>query len=262
MTIYDVLAIIGAGAWIPFLIQLIREKLRKPKLKIITDKQTEIGYTTLGPIFNINIAFLSEVKSSLITKIELQLTHESNESNTFTWIWFEESLLQMDLPKIPISYKKNQKAIALNVNENVLVEKRIGFQSVKFKEEADRLVKAINEDSLNIKTSGKQLYELRSYSSHNNIIDFAQNAFSWKTGLYSGKFKVFLAETAKTFERTIQFQLSNLDLKTLHKNVESCKKFIEKVYINVDAELDEKWEWITLNTLSETEVIRISHQNK
>lgn len=57
MTFYDFLAVLGALAWLPFIIQMIREKLKKPKLKIIPDKQIEIGYTTLGPIFNINIAF-------------------------------------------------------------------------------------------------------------------------------------------------------------------------------------------------------------
>ena len=213
MTFYDLLAILGALAWLPFIIQLIREKLKKPKLKIIPDNQIEIGFTTYGPIFNINLAFLSENKSALITKIDLELIHESNEKTEFTWIWFEESLLQLDLPQAPISYKKNQKAIALNVEENVLVEKKIGFQSIKFKEESDRLIKILNEDSMNIKNSGKALVELKSSSSYNNILDFAQNSFSWKVGIYEAKFKVYLAETSIKFERIIKLKLSNIDLK-------------------------------------------------
>jgi hypothetical protein len=260
MKFYEVLAIIGAFAWLPFIINLVREKLKKPKLKIIPDKQIEIGYTTLGPIFNINLAFLSENKSSLITAAELELIHESNEHTYFSWIWLEESLFQMDLPKIPVFYKKNQKAIALNVNENVLVEKRIGFQNSKFKEDADKLLKAVNEDTVNLKNSCKPLTELKSLSSYNKVIDYAQSAFQWKTGLYEAKFKVYLAETDISFERTIKFQLSNQDLKTIHKNIESCKKFFEKVYINVNDELDDKWEWITVNSLSETELIRINNQ--
>lgn len=262
MTIYDILAIMGAMAWLPFIINIIKERLEKPKLKIIPDKQMEIGYTTLGPIFNINVAFLSETKSALITKVDLEIIHESNEHTYFTWTWFEESLFQMDLPQIPVYYKKNQKAIALNVGINTLVEKKIGFQNIKFKDDADKLVKILNEDSVNLKSSGKPLVELKSYSSFNNIIDYAQNAFQWKTGLYDAIFKVSLAESATTFEKGLKFQLSSQDLKRLFKNVESCKSFVDKVYINVNEELNEKWEWITANSLSDAEVIRLSHQNK
>lgn len=262
MKIYDILAIIGAFAWLPFIIQLIREKLKKPKLKIIPDNQIEIGYTTLGPIFNINLAFLSEDKSSLITEIHLDLLHESNELNNFIWTWYEESLFQMDMPKIPIAYKKNQKAIALNVNENILVEKKIGFQSIKFKEESESLIKIINEDSLNLKNSEKNLNELKSFSSYNNIMDYAQNSFNWKTGLYKARFRVYLTETNLAFDHTVRFQLSNLDVKTIFKNIEMCKTLIEKVYINVTEELNEKWEWITVRTLTETETIRIGNQKR
>lgn len=208
------------------------------------------------------LLFLSENKSSLITKVELELVHESNEKISFSWTWFEESLFQMDLPKIPIGYKKNQKAIALNVNESILVEKRIGFQSIKFKEEVEKLTKIINEDSLNLKNSGKELSELKSHSSFNNIIDFAQNSFIWKIGTYEAKFKVYLAESNKIFDNIVKFQLSNLDIKTLYKNIDTCKTFVEKAFIKINEELNEKWEWITVNSLSDTEIIRIFHQKK
>ncbi|MFZ0456725.1 MAG: hypothetical protein WCE54_03745 [Ignavibacteriaceae bacterium] len=78
--------------------------------------------------------------------------------------------------------------------------------------------------------------------------------------MYKAKFKVCLAGTNKVFNYLIRFQLSNLDIKSLYKNIEACKTFIEKVYINVSEELNEKWEWITVNARSETEAIRISHQ--
>ena len=260
MNTYDILAIVGAFAWLPFIINFVRDMIKKPKLTIIPDNQIEIGFNTLGPIFNINLAFLSDNKSALINDIKLELVHESNEITNFTWTWYEESLFQMDIPKVPIAYKKNQKAIALNVNENILVEKKIGFQSIKFKEDVDRLVKMINEDSANLRNSGKNLTELKALASYNNIIDFSQSSFIWKQGVYKAKFTVYLKKDHSVFSHDLKFQLSNFEIKTLHKNIESCKAFLDKVFIDVTEELIEKWEWITVKTLSETESIRISYQ--
>jgi hypothetical protein len=62
--IFQILAILGALAWLPQLIIFISKWLTKPKLTIITDKDLEIGYTTFGPIFNFQIAFLAEKKGN------------------------------------------------------------------------------------------------------------------------------------------------------------------------------------------------------
>lgn len=261
MTFYEIIAILGALAWTPYIIQQIREKLKKPVLNIISDNQLEIGYTSLGPILNTNLAFLSEKKGSLIKNIDLHIVHESNEIQLFMWMWLEEALFEMDLPKIPISYTKRQKAIALNVTENILVEKKIGFQCVKFKKEAEEIIKKINEDAVNIKNSGKELTELKSNSNYNAAMDYAQTSFSWKPGIYTAKFIIHLAETSDVFNHNIKFQLSNLDIKTIHQNIDMCKKVIEKVFIKVDEKIEEKWEWVYPNKLTETEEIRIKHQS-
>jgi hypothetical protein len=261
MSFFEVVAILGALAWLPQIFKMINEKLKKPKIKIISDDQLELGYTRLGPIININFAFLSENKSALVNKIDLQIIHESNEMQTFTWIWYEESLFQMDMPKIPISYKKNQKAIALNISENLLVEKRIGFQNVKFKQESSELINNINEDTVNLKSSGKELNELKSYSSYINAVDYLQNSFYWKNGLYTAKFTVHVSGLKEKYEHSFKFSLTKIDVKTIHKNIEACLSYLEKVYIKVDEELNEKWEWVYINKLSEAEEIRIKQKN-
>ena len=63
--LYEVLAILGASAWLPQLVVFISKKFSKPKLTIIPDKDVEIGFTSLGPIFNIQIAFLAEKKKQI-----------------------------------------------------------------------------------------------------------------------------------------------------------------------------------------------------
>ena len=89
-TFYQILAVSGALAWLsPIIVPWIIKKFTDTKLTVISHKQFEIGYTTLGPIFNINLAFLAKDKDALIMKIGAHLQHEKKEINYFIWDWFE-----------------------------------------------------------------------------------------------------------------------------------------------------------------------------
>ena len=60
MKLIDWIAILGALAWTPHLVNLVREWLAKSKVRVITQREVEIGFTTYGPIFNIRLAFSVE----------------------------------------------------------------------------------------------------------------------------------------------------------------------------------------------------------
>ena len=79
------IAILGAAAWIPHLVQLFMKIFTKPKLITVNQKEIEIGFNTLGPIINVGLAFLSEKDKALIQKITLQLKHSSQASHLFRW---------------------------------------------------------------------------------------------------------------------------------------------------------------------------------
>ena len=60
MEIMDWVAILGALAWSPHLLKTIQNYFKKPVVQLITQKNPEIGFTTLGPILNWQIAFIVE----------------------------------------------------------------------------------------------------------------------------------------------------------------------------------------------------------
>lgn len=125
MEIYEVLAILGALAWIYPLAIWIQNILKKTKLEIINHNQLEIGYTINGPIINIDLAFSAIDKDAFIRKVTIMLEHENRENILLHWEWFEEVLYVMDLPDSAIvPYRKNQKAIAIKVPRETLIEKR------------------------------------------------------------------------------------------------------------------------------------------
>lgn len=90
MEIYKILAILGALAWTYPLAIWIRNLLTKTKLEIINHKQLEIGYTTNGPIVNIDLAFSAIDKDAFIRKVSIKLEHENKENIELQWEWFRK----------------------------------------------------------------------------------------------------------------------------------------------------------------------------
>ena len=96
MDFFDIVAILAALAWIPWVIHWVL----KPRLSISTHEDIEISYDIDGPKLNILFAFSTERKDCLIEKIELTLKHENEETHHFYWNWFEEELVQMEVPGV------------------------------------------------------------------------------------------------------------------------------------------------------------------
>jgi hypothetical protein len=57
MELIDFIAILGALAWTPPIFKLVKKRLTKPEVTIITGNNGEIGFTSLGNIFNLRLAF-------------------------------------------------------------------------------------------------------------------------------------------------------------------------------------------------------------
>jgi len=247
-----VLAILGAAAWIPQIIQLFIKYFAKPKLISINQKDIEIGYNTFGPIINFSMAFLAENEKALVQKINLRLKHSNSESHLFQWIWYEESLFQMDILKTTIPYKKNQVAIALNVPKDFMIEKKIGFQSNNFKLKFDEIAKLVEEDFANIKNSDGNLEDLKSNKNYNHLVDHVNNSFMWNTGKYDVEIEIFIAKRKLPFAHKIEFALNNLDIRKLKENIPLCKKKIDDVLFHDEDPKEPLWNWIYCKDLKDS----------
>ncbi len=107
MDAIDLVAIIGAAAWTPIIITWMQKALTQPKVSLHLHSQPEIGYTTLGPIFNVTFALLSEKKDAILNKFSATLKHESGASYTFDWAGLSEALSEIENPIGPLmSIKK------------------------------------------------------------------------------------------------------------------------------------------------------------
>lgn len=96
-----VTGLIGAAAWIPPIISRVRKWLSKPVLTLTNANQCQIGFTELGPIFNIKFAITADIESVLIDKIYFELTHDSGAKFNFRWHEVVEIKGQMIIPGTP-----------------------------------------------------------------------------------------------------------------------------------------------------------------
>lgn len=244
MDIFDYLAILGALAWLPPVIILIRNQFIVPNILIKNEREFEIGYTTFGPIINAQLAFLSDNKKALIEKIEIDLTHESNDTHKFTWDWFEEILYEVNIPNTGIMpTRKNQKAIAINLKKEELTDKKIGFQQDKFKSEQKKLIQNTVEEAINLEKAEKPITDLKSQKNYNDLINHYQHSFNWKTGNYTIKIKVKASSINKLFDKTLSFKLTALEVNNLQSNIDLCKSEIERSFIDFEKE-SVQWKWI------------------
>ena len=246
MNFFEFVALLGALAWLPQIITFLINYFKKPKLIIISQKEIELGYTYLGPIINLNLAFLVENVDSLVTKIELQLIHMNKETHQFSWIWLEESLFQADLPAaFTIPYRKNQKAIAINIQENFLVEKKIGFQSLDYEKRNLEISKRVKEDYNILKKNNRDLSEIKSHSSYNDLLNNYKNSFIWRIGEYTALLKIYISKSNKIFQHKLNFHLEDLDITSLEININTCKQMAERSFtILGPTQETEKWEWV------------------
>ena len=228
MRYFEILAILGAMAWLPSLINFFKNILIRPVIKIISNREIQIGYTTFGPILNINIAISAKRKETLVEKMEIIITHESKETHYFTWNWHQENLFEMSLPGLVMPYTKNQPATALKILTTELVEKRIGFCENKFKEEYQKLTTLTSEVHSNILQANKEKNDIKGFREYNDLIDLLKNSFFWKIGKYTVKLLVYTVDNRNPFEHDFKFQLINLNIKSLvshHNNNDGYRRF-------------------------------------
>lgn len=92
------IAIIGAAAWIPQILSWIYRLTTKPIVNLYLHEIPEVGFTSSGPIFNVNFALLCEKKDLVLNGIKVKIQHEHGEEHVFDWQGISEDLSRVENP--------------------------------------------------------------------------------------------------------------------------------------------------------------------
>lgn len=248
VTVYEIAAVIGAFAWVPTLIKLFRRWFSIPTIRIITQRNIEIGFTSFGPIANLHLAFAVQGRDIVVSNIKMTLEHETHEKRQFSWQGIVQHLGRISNPgTAQIPYDKEQSVLAIKLHERDIDERFIRFQEDLFianklpieEKAAKKLVylattqKHIPEDFL----ESEEIGELSSFIAH---------SFSWKKGRYAVTFQMYSPQRFRLINNTYSFELNELDIEALEKNKDQMKGELENQIWqgNSDRGKNEiRWNW-------------------
>lgn len=222
-------AIVGAAAWTPQVITWVCRLLRKPKLSLHLHSQPQIGYTTLGPIFNVTCALLSEKKDAILNKFSATLRHDSGALHTFDWAGLSEDLSEIQNPIGPImSIKKTSLPLVVKVLHTGVAQLFVRFLYEQFKVNL-RKPSAPALDRFNfLKTSGKlktekDIEDLVSEQVFADLLKVFSSEFIWRAGKYTVTFEFGSPNKFRYKKSEYTFELSQDDIDNLRKNIENIK---------------------------------------
>ena len=124
----DWAAWVGAAAWSVPLGKVIRNRLRRPRVRILPDAWARLGFFSMGPGFNLRLMFSVDEHDVILDGLGLLLRHDDGETHTFRWWQLDENFSQIDDASGGRStVSRQQTPIALKLHHYTLVDNFVRF---------------------------------------------------------------------------------------------------------------------------------------
>ena len=254
MNVMDWVAIIGAAAWTPQIITWICKLATRPKISAYLHSRPEIGYTSLGPIFNIQLALISENKDAILNKFSVNLKHENGASYVFDWDGISEDLSQIENPgSLPMSVRKVSLPLVVKVLHTGVAQAFVRYQYQVYKAMHNTILKQALDCFNLLKSSGKlkneeDIHGLEGNKEFAQLLSFYNSEFIWMAGKYTVVFSFKSPNKIKYKRDEYTFSLNQEDIENLRKNIGNIKFDLTqraKSEIMADFKSEEiSWNWI------------------
>jgi len=219
----EIVAYIGAAAWLPQIATWLYRVAVRPKLRIIPEPTAEIGFTNYGPIFNLRMAFFVERRDLILDGIELIIRHESGEQRMFRWVAIGETFSQITdafgNPQQTVA--RDQAAIAIKISTQSFVEKKVRFQEPRY-HQADGVVMRTLVEHFNFlkqKNPATFVQEALASKQFYDAIEGRHAEFWWKPGHYTVGLKLSSPQSFTLTTERFAFTLPSVDVEHLKKNL-------------------------------------------
>ena len=246
MKLIDWIAILGALAWTPHLIDVFKYWFLNSKIRIITQKSVEIGFTTFGSIFNLRLAFAVENKDIVISDIKVRLKHESGDERVLEWQGITQHLGKMKTPNAgDMPYEKEHSVLAIKLNQKDIEERLVRFQEPTFlASQSECASKAIKKMEY-LKAVGK--YDSEEFLHEPEMTDlysFNKHAFPWKQGKYTVSIEIQSPERFSLVDNHREFSLTSIDIEKLEKNKEQLELDYKRIIVGMnEGDVNAIWQW-------------------
>jgi len=247
----EIAAYIGAAAWLPQILGWIYKAIIKPQVGLVPGPTPEVGYTSLGPIFNLSCAISASRRDAIIQNITIVMRHEKGQSTVLTWQTLNETFSQIrSATGETAEVSKKQPAIALKVSTLVLAEKLIGFQDPDFQERNRALANSLIELYNHLKKTNPDYQEQTIKSKQfADLIDFYKKNVFWQEGRYMAEVRIHLVGSKRPTIQYLEFSLSRNDVDRLNQNVSEIERYSNELIKPPPKEQQVPyfWNWINPN---------------
>ncbi len=247
-------AYLGAAAWLPQIGTWLYRAVTRPKVLVVPEKTVEIGYTTLGPIFNLRLALSVARKDIVIDSLKVQIRHADGDEHVLTWVGTQEILSEIsDGLGHRQRVEKFEGAIALKLSTVSLVEKLIQFQDASFLEQRRRFSDEFLGAMAFRRDQGAGAVEaVRDSEVFRALVEFCRSSFWWKAGKYSARFVVGSPQRYNLAEHEFFFELQQHDVDALKKNLSANDDFLNQLpFVGETDYQSPQIEWVWRNPILE-----------
>ncbi len=244
-----VIGAIGAAAWIPQLVRMIASLVRKQVVFLATSGQCEIGFTELGPIFNIQTVIAVNSKEILIDSIEIEIQHESGSRQKFLWHEINESKGQIVIPgTLNQPLFKEMQAIAVKVVSTDLKDILLKNRMERYTSEMRKYADKFNQERRRLIINN--VYNPQAFYASAIVQDmqaYMQSQMIWKKGKYTASFVIHVSAAKPIINSPkLSFDLTDEDIVLMQSN---CTSSIPALLRNVcygDAapQTPNEWNWL------------------
>ncbi|AZT83666.1 hypothetical protein EHN06_09005 [Marinobacter sp. NP-4(2019)] len=246
MKFIDWIAVLGALAWTPHLIGMIKTWLTKSRIRVLTNRAPEIGFTTHGSILNIRIAFAVENKDIVVSDLKIRLKHESGEERTFEWQGITQHVGKMTTPDAGVMpFEKEQSVLAIKLNQKEIEERFIRCQEAVYISSKQQYEESAIKKMSYLKSENK--YDPESFLREQEMTElysFNKHAFPWKQGKYRVSVEIKSPEEFEIVDSEMEFLLNPIDVEELSKNKDLIEGEYRRMLIGTEkAEKDVVWQW-------------------
>lgn len=245
------ISLVGAAAWLPHIVTILIKLLRKPKLIVTPARACEIGFTELGPIFNLKAAITAEYENVLIDSVEFDLQHESGDRRRFRWHEISEQKGQMIVPGIqsqPIFQESDAIAIKILPTD---------FKDLLFRNRMESHTQGLKTYDYDVKKERRRLINANQYDSGkfyaSSVVQdmqaFLQSQMIWKKGKYQVSMSIHNRNKATAELPVLNFELSDEDVILLQANCNNMPKLLQYNCLT-PAQRDQnpeqfEWHWLS-----------------
>jgi hypothetical protein len=252
----ELAAYIGAAAWVPQIFTWVYNALLKSKLRIVPDQTAEIGFTSVGPIFNVRMAFFVEGRDLIIDGINLLVRHEGGEVREFRWAGLGEKFSEItDAAGNKQIISKDQTPIAIKVVTQSLLDKFVRFQEPRY-HAADNIAARALVSQFNFlkqKFPDGCVGEVQSTREYCSLVQHRQDWFWWKPGRYNVTITPSSPQKFEIIDARFAFTLQEAEIDILKRNLPiveiDIKNTINSNLPNPDYQ-PVNWQWANVSLIS------------